>query len=218
MAERGVQVSYETIRRWCAKFGPAFALQLRKRRARPGDNWHLDEVAIRISGHRHWLWRAVDQHGVVLDILVQSRRNQHAAERFLRQVIYSVGYEPRVVITDKLASCPPAIRRVLPDVDHRPHKGLNNRAENSHLPVRKRERVLQRFKSTQHAQTFLSVFGPIGNHFRPAATASRPANTDGHEPRGSRHGGKPSDSTSAEPTSINVVASRSQSSVDTHLT
>jgi putative transposase len=167
MAERGVQVSYETIRRWCAKFGPVFALQLRRRRARPGDKWHLDEVAIRICGHRHWLWRAVDQHGVVLDILVQSRRDQHAAERFLRQVIDGVGYKPRVVITDKLASYPPAIRRVLPNVDHRRHKGLNNRAENSHLPVRKRERVMQRFKSTEHVQTFLSVFGPIGDHFRP---------------------------------------------------
>ena len=144
-----------------------FALQLRRRRARPGDKWRLDEVAIRICGHRHWLWRAVDQHGVVLDILVQSRRDQNAAERFLRQVIDGVGYEPRVVITDKLASYPPAIRRVLPNVDHRRHKGLNNRAENSHLPVRKRERVMQRFKSTEHVQTFLSVFDPIGNHFRP---------------------------------------------------
>jgi putative transposase len=152
MAERGVQVSYETIRRWCAKFGLTFALQLRRGRARPGDKWHLDELAIRICGHRHWLWRAVDQH---------------AAERFLRQIINGVGYEPRVVITDKLASYPPAIRRVLPNVDHRRHKGLNNRAENSHLPVRKRERVLQRFKSTEHVQTFLSVFGHIGNHFRP---------------------------------------------------
>jgi putative transposase len=108
MAERGVQVSYETIRRWYAKFGPTFALRLRQRRARPGDKSHLDEVAIRICGHRHCLWRAVDQHGVVLDILVQSRRDQHAAERFLRRIIDYVGYEPRVVITDKLASYPPA--------------------------------------------------------------------------------------------------------------
>jgi putative transposase len=140
----------------------------------------------------------------VLDILVQSRRDQHAAERFLRQVIHSVGYEPRVVITDKLASYPPAIRRVLPNVDHRRHKGLNNRAENSHLPVRKRERAMQRFKSTNHAQTFLSNFGPIGNHFRPrrhrlSASQYRLTRAESSQP-----GGKPWDSTSAEPTSILV--------------
>ena len=103
----------------------------------------------------------------MLDILVQSRRDQTAAERFLRQVIDSVVFKPRVVVTDKHASYPPAIRRVLPNVDNRRHKGLNNRAENSHLPVRKRERVMQRFKSTEHVQRFLTVFAPIGIHFLP---------------------------------------------------
>jgi len=107
-------------------------------------------VLLKINGKRHWLWRAVDQNGVALDILVQQRRDQNAAERFVRQVVDGVGYEPRVVITDKLASYPPAIRRVLSNSEHRRHKRLNDRVENSHLPTRKRERLLQRFKSAEH--------------------------------------------------------------------
>jgi putative transposase len=138
LAERGLIVSHETIRQWCTKFGATFAAGLRRRRVRAGDKWHLDEVLLKINGKRHWLWRAVDQHGVVLDILVQERRDQAAAERFLRRVLDGEGAaEPRVVITDKLSSYPPALRRVLPNVDHRRHKRLNNRAENSHLPTRK---------------------------------------------------------------------------------
>src|SRR5207244_4412872 len=112
---RGVIVSHETIRQWCTKFGAASAGGLPRRRVRPRDKWHLDEVLLKINGKRHWLWRAVDPNGVVLDILVQSRRDQQAAERFLRQIVDGVGYEPRVVITDKLASYPLAIRRVLPN-------------------------------------------------------------------------------------------------------
>jgi putative transposase len=166
LAERGVSVTYETIRAWCAKFGASYAAGLRRRRARPSDKWHLDEVQLKIKGQRHWLWRAVDKHGVVLDILVQQRRDQHAAETFLRRVIASTGGEPRVVITDKLLSYPPALRRVLPNVDHRRHKGLNNRAENSHQPTRQRERLMRRFKSAEHAQRFLGPFGTIGDHFR----------------------------------------------------
>ncbi len=104
MAGRGVLLSYETVRRWCDKFGHQFAGSLRRRRPRTGDKWHLDEVALKIRGKRHWLWRAVDQHGVVLDILVQERRDQASAERFLRCVLQSCEHEPRVVITDKLAS------------------------------------------------------------------------------------------------------------------
>jgi hypothetical protein len=115
------------------------AAGLRRRRVRTGDKWPLDEVALKIRGKRHWLWRAADQHGVVLDILVQERRDQVAAERFLRRVLDGEGgTEPRVVITDKLASYPPAIRRALPNAEDRRHKGLNNRAENSRLPTRKR--------------------------------------------------------------------------------
>jgi putative transposase len=167
LAERGIAVSYETVRRWCRKFGQTFANEVRRRRRRPGDKGHVDEVQLKLQGKQHWLWRAVDQEGVVLDILVQARRNQEAAEAFFRRVVGGHGYHPRVVITDKLASDPPAVRRVLPGVEHRRHKGLNNRAESSHRPVRRRERVLQRFKSLEHAQQFLSPFGRITDHFRP---------------------------------------------------
>ena len=124
-------------------------------------------MQLKIKGKKHWLWRAVDSEGLVLDILVQERRDQHAAERFLRRVLDGEEQAPRVVVTDKLASYPPALRRVLPGVEHRCHKGLNNRAENSHRPVRKRERVLQRFKSPDHAQRFLEPFSAVQNHFRP---------------------------------------------------
>jgi putative transposase len=167
VAERGVQVSYEAIRLWCRTFGSAFAAGLRRCRRRAGGKWHLDEVQLKIKGKKHWLWRAVNQDGLVLDILVQQRRNQGAAERFLRRVLGGEDARPRVVVTDKLASYPPALRRVLPGAEHRRHKGLNNRAENSHRPVRKRERVLQRFKSPEHAQGFLESFSAVHNHFRP---------------------------------------------------
>jgi putative transposase len=168
LAERGLVVSHEPIRQWCDTFGPTFAAGLRKRRARPGDKWHCDELLLKLTGKRYWLWRAVDQDGIVLDILVQERRDKVAAEAFLRHVLAScAGTAPRVIVTDKLASYVPAIKRVLPTTEHRRHKGLNNRAENSHLPVRKRERTLQRFKSTEHAQRFLGPFSAVGNCFHP---------------------------------------------------
>jgi putative transposase len=128
LAERGVAVTYEMIDQWVRRFGPVFAQELRRRGRRPGDKLHLDEVALKINGRRHWLWRAVDQHGFVVDILVQNRRDQHAAEAFIRRAVAGWDYTPRVVITDKLASYPPALRRALPRVEHRRHKGLNNRA------------------------------------------------------------------------------------------
>ena len=166
LAERGLTVTYETIRAWCLKFGPSYAAGLRWRRAQPSGKWHLDEVQLKIKSKRHWLWRAVDKHGLVLDILVQQRRDQYAAETFLRRVIAATGSEPRVVITDKLSSYPPAMRRVLPNVDHRRHQGLNNRAENSHQRTRQRERLMRRFESPEHAQRFLGPFGMVGDHFR----------------------------------------------------
>ncbi len=167
LAERGVIVTYETIRQWCRKFGQAYANELRRRCPRPGDKWHLDEVFIQINGRQHYLWRAVDQNGNVLDILVQPRRDQAAAVRFLRKLLKGLEYAPRVLVTDKLASYGAARREILPSVEHRRHKGLNNRAENSHQPTRERERRMRRFKSPGHAQRFLAAYGPIASHFRP---------------------------------------------------
>jgi putative transposase len=127
LAERGVQVSYEAIRLWCQRFGPLFAGTLRRRQSRSADKWHLDEVQLKIKGTKHWLWRAVDRDGLVLDLLVQERRNQEAAERFLRRVLAGEGVAPRVVVTDKLASYPPALKRGLPHTEHRRHKGWLSR-------------------------------------------------------------------------------------------
>jgi len=146
MAERGIALTYETIRQWCRTFGQQYANQLRRRRARTGDKWHLDEVFLTIKGKLHYLWRAVDQHGTVLDILVQSRRNKRAAKKFFRKLLKGCIYVPRVMITDKLASYGAAKREILPSIEHRQSRYLNNRAENSHQPTRKREQVMQRFK------------------------------------------------------------------------
>jgi putative transposase len=167
MLERGIVVSYETIRQWCATFGQTYANALRRRRPRPGDTWHLDEVFITINGKRQYLWRAVDQHGVVLDILVTSRRDTRAVTRFFRKLLTGLEYVPRVLITDKLRSYGAARRRVLRSVEHRQSKYLNNRAENSHQPTRQRERAMKRFTSPGHAQRFLSAFSGISPHFRP---------------------------------------------------
>ena len=167
LAERGVIVSYESIRRWCLKFGASFANNLRRRRPRPGDKWHLDEVFIRIQGELHYLWRAVDQDGVVLDILVQKRRDGGAAKRFFKRLLKRLQYVPRVLVTDKLGSYGVAQRELLPDVEHRKSRYLNNRAENSHRPTRRRERQMQRFKSARQAQRFLSAHALIYGHFHP---------------------------------------------------
>jgi putative transposase len=167
MLQRGIVVSHETIRQWCVKFGQTYAKELRRRRPRSGDKWHLDEVFIKINGKTHYLWRAVDQDGNVLDILVQSRRNAKAATRFFRKLLKGLEYAPRVLVTDKLASYGVARRRLMPGVQHRRSKYLNNRAENSHQPTRQRERAMKRFTSPGHAQRFLSAFSVISPHFRP---------------------------------------------------
>ena len=166
-AMRGIAVSYETIRRWCLKFGPLFAAEVRRRRPHPRDRWHLDEMHLRIAGRTYYLWRAVDADGLVLDIVLQERRNQEAAETFLRCPVERQPTEPRVLVTDKLASYVPAIKTVFPRAEHRRHKGINNRAETSHQPTRQRERIRRRFKSPAHTQRFLEPFGPIRDHFCP---------------------------------------------------
>jgi putative transposase len=180
LAARGIEVSHETVRQWALKFGQSSANQIRRRLPAPGDKWHFDEIVISIAGRKHWLWRAVDQHGVVLDILVQSRRNAEAAERLLWKLLKKQGAAPRVMITDKLASYAAAKRVVMPGVEHRQHKGLNNRAENSHQPTRRRERIMKRFKSAEQAQRFLATHDQVANLFR------RPANTSAVDHRKSR--------------------------------
>src|SRR3954454_3091745 len=165
LAARGIIVSHETVRQWARKFGQALANQIRRRLPGAGDKWHLDEVVIMIAGVKHWLWRAVDQTGIVLDVLVQSRRDQRAAKRLLRKLLKRQGRAPRVMITDKLASYSAAKREVMPGVEHRRHKGLNNRAENSHQPTRRREGKMKRFRSAGQAQPFLSTHDQINNLF-----------------------------------------------------
>jgi putative transposase len=167
LAERGVIVTRESIRLWCLRFGTDFARRLRRRRPRPGDTWRLDEVYLRINGVLHYLWRAVDQNGVVLDILVQGRRNATAAKRFFKRLLAGLKYKPKRIVTEGLRSYGAAQREVLPEVRHRTSRYLNNRAENSHRPTRRRERQMQRFKSPEQAQRFLSSHAMIYGHFRP---------------------------------------------------
>jgi putative transposase len=143
MAQRGIVVTYETVRQWCLKFGQTYANELRRHRPRCGDKWYLDEMVLTIRGQKHYLWRAVDQEGNVLDILVQSRRNKKAAKRFFRKLLKGLHYVPRVIITDKLKSYGAAKREILPSVEHRQHKRLNNRAENSHPTAREENAPLQ---------------------------------------------------------------------------
>ena len=167
LVERGIGATHESIRQWCLRFGADIARKFRRRRPRPGDTWHLDEVFLRINGELHYLWRAVDQHGVVLDILVQDRRNATAAKRFLKRLLAGLKYKPRRLVTDGLRSYGVARREVLPEVRHRTSRCLNNRAGNSHRPTRRRERQMQRFKSPGQAQRFLSSHAMIYGHFRP---------------------------------------------------
>ena len=166
LAQRGVTVTYETIRRWCQTFGLDYARRLRRRRGRLGDTWHLDELFVTIQGHRQYLWRAVDQDGDVIDILVQPRRDRQAAARFFRKWLQGQGCGPRRVITDKLRSYAAAHRTIMPAVVHSTQRYENNRAEVSHQPTRQRERQMRRFTSAAHAQRFLSVHGVVLNLFR----------------------------------------------------
>ena len=166
LAQRGVTVTYETIRQWCQRFGPVYARRLRRRRGRLGDTWHLDEVFVTIQGRQQYLWRAVDEDGDVLDILMQSHRNRRAAVRFFRKLLKTQGRIPRRLITDQLRSYAAACRTVMPSVVHVTDQYANNRAEVSHQPTRQRERQMRRFKSAAQLQRFASVHGIVQNLFR----------------------------------------------------
>jgi putative transposase len=165
LAERGLDVSYETVRRWVLKFGPMIARKLRQRRTRPSDRWHLDEMVIRIAGKRMYLWRAVDHEGEVLDMLVQRRRDTQAALRLLRKLLRKQGFTPKSLTTDKLGSYGAAFRHLGLSCPHDQGLRKNNRAENSHQVVRRRERKMQRFKSAGSAQRFLTVHAAVYNNF-----------------------------------------------------
>nr|WP_246217550.1 IS6 family transposase [Paraburkholderia panacisoli] len=165
LAARGIDLTYETVRRWSVKFGLGIARRIRSTELARGDKWHLDEMVVTINGRKHWLWRAMDQHGAALDVLVQSRRDRHAARRLMRKLLKKHGRAPRVLVTDKLRSYAAANGDLGLNVEHRQHKGLNNRAENSHQPTRVREKVMRRFKSARHLQRFASVHDQVGNLF-----------------------------------------------------
>ncbi len=166
LAERGVIVSYEAIRQWCWKFGNEYARRLKRRQGRLGDSWHLDKMFVKIQGKQQYLWRAVDQDGDTIDILIQSRRDGRAAKRFFRKLLKGQEQGPNRLVTDKLGSYGVAHRALMPSVPHDTDRWANNRAEVSHAAVRFRERQMRRFKSLGHAQRFLSVHGIVGNLFR----------------------------------------------------
>ncbi|GJG89524.1 IS6 family transposase [Gemmatimonadetes bacterium T265] len=171
LAERGIVVSYETVRGWVAKFGAQYAEALRRREGRPGRTWHLDEAATRVGGRVHWPWRAVDEHGQTLDVLLQERRDTAAAARFFRRLLAGA-VPPERVTTDKLGSYAAALARLpeLVGVGHqqvRSARRCNNRVEQAHQPTRLRERVMRRFKSPASAQRFLDALSRVGSLFRP---------------------------------------------------
>jgi putative transposase len=168
LLERGIVVSYETIRRWAIKFGADCARRLKRKTPSRFDVWHLDEVVITINGEKRWLWRAVDQDGYVLDEIVQARRDTRAAKRLLTRLLRKQGCRPKRIVTDKLRSYAAAKRTIMPNIEHRSHQGLNNRAENSHVPIRKRERMMQGFRSWCGLQRFVPIFSAVRNLFVPS--------------------------------------------------
>jgi putative transposase len=172
LAKRAIRVTYETVRCWVAKFGAQFEAELRKREARPGRIWHLDEMAVRIGGKRYWLWRAVDEHGATLDVLLQAHRDTGSAERFFQVLLGHAGAAPERINTDKLASYVAALRRLpeLAGVDHQQVRAVqrcNDRVEQAHQPTRIRERRMGRFRCVISARRFLSAFTRTWNLFRP---------------------------------------------------
>jgi putative transposase len=166
LAARGISVSYETVRIWCIKFGNQYCNQIKKNRGQLGDTWYLDEVFVKINGALHYLWRAVDQDGDELDILVQKRRNKKAAMKFFKKLLKGQQTTPLKIVTDKLRSYSAAKREIMPSVDHSTQQYENNRCELSHQPGRQQERQMRRFKSQGQAQRFLSCHGIVNNLFR----------------------------------------------------
>jgi transposase-like protein len=165
LAERGLDISYETVRRWFLKFGQIYASRLRQARHQPTDRWYLDEMVVVIARQRFYLWRAVDSEGEVLDFLVQRRRNTRAAARLMRKLLKKQGFAPSVMVTDKLGSYGAARRQLKLGAVHEQGLRQNNRCENSHLPVRRREHKQQRFKSPGSAQRFLNIHAAVYNNF-----------------------------------------------------
>jgi len=165
LAERGIEVSYEAIRLWCNKFGPQCAKRLKRKHQGYGDTFYIDEVFVKIQGQQKYLWRAVDQDGEVIDVYLQSRRDGASAKRFFKRLVRNHGNEPRKIVTDKLRSYGVAHRELIPVSLHDTSQYANNRAELSHQPTRVRERGMRRFKSTLHAQRFLSAHAAVYNLF-----------------------------------------------------
>ena len=165
LAQRGIIVSYESIRLWCIKFGRIYARRLKRRHQGYGDTFYIDEVFVKINGKQHYLWRAVDQEGEVIDVFLQSRRDGAAAKRFFKRLLRGQGEEPREIVTDKLRSYVVAHRELIPGTIHNTARYANNRAELSHQPTRVRERGMRRFKSTVQAQRFLTVHAAVYNLF-----------------------------------------------------
>ena len=165
LAERGIDASYETVRRWFLKFGPSIAANIRRSRPRPSDHWHLDEMVISIRGGKYWFWRAVDNEGEVLDFLIQRRRDAQAAKKLMVKLLKKYGFTPSRLVTDRLRSYPAAFRAIGLTAEHDRGLRANNRAENSHQPIRRRERKLQRFKSPASAQRFLAIHAATFNAF-----------------------------------------------------
>ena len=165
LAERGINVSYEAIRLWCNRFGPKFAARLRRKHQGYGDTFFIDEVFVKIGGQQHYLWRAVDQDGEIVDVLLQKRRDGAAAKRFFTRLLIKHRSEPRKIVTDKLRSYGVAHRELIPDSIHDTSQYANNRAELSHQPTRVRERGMRKFKSVQQAQRFLNVYSAVYNLF-----------------------------------------------------
>ena len=165
LAERGITVSREAIRLWCIKFGSIYTRRLKRKHRGYGDTFYIDEVFVKINGKQHYLWRAVDQDGEVVDVFLQTKRDGAAAKRFFRRLVRSHGRDPRKIVTDKLRSYGVAHRELIPDTIHSTQRYENNRAEQSHETTRVRERCMRKFKSVRQAQRFLGTHAAVSNLF-----------------------------------------------------